>query len=156
MFRESLRSGRKVDFLRSHSFSHSYGSTTTGELHLAETKIGLALKFYPKDDAASRELVEEARAGKLRLSVGFRVVEQQERMLDGLSFTVYTRGELEEVSAVPDPAVEATALTVVPAATCPPLALLAESDRFASTIALARVQSTVHRIKSLLGREARP
>ncbi len=134
-FSASLRSHRDVAFLKNHSWSRCYGSTTTGELELFEDDAGLAFKLLVADDADGRELLAEVENGKLQMSVGYTSDIAETKDFGGVDVRLIRQAQLGEISAVGRPAVAETVVTAMPADAVPSLTELCRSGRMKSLAA---------------------
>ena len=99
-FGEALRAAPNVDILLNHDKKRKLGSTSEGTLSLYEDNIGLRASA----DISDAEVVEEARAGKLRgWSFGFRKLASEiENRANAVPRRIVTSMSLSEVSLIDD------------------------------------------------------
>ncbi len=149
-FSAALRSHRDVAFLKNHSWSRCYGSTTTGELELFEDDAGLAFKLLVADDADGRELLAEVDDGRLQMSVGYTVDLSETKDFDGTEVRLIRQAQLGEISAVHRPAVQETSITTMPAGAVPSLTDLCRSGRMKSLAAAGHFERRLAALRRAL------
>lgn len=149
-FASSLRKATDVGFLADHSWSQCYGTLASGNLQLHESDRGLAFALRPADDEDGRHLVASVRAGTMQMSVGYTVLAEACREVEGEQVRFIERADLLEVSVVERPAVKTSSITATSSATFGTLAESVRSGRIDFHHAAGRVENQLSQLRRLI------
>jgi HK97 family phage prohead protease len=109
----TLREGLDVRALVDHDTSKVLGRMKAGTLILRKTSTGLQVEIDPPNTSAARDILESVNRGDVSgMSFGFRVLEDDWRMDEGLPLREVMDMRISEVSVVTFPAYPDTSVSL--------------------------------------------